>query len=1108
MLLPEFHCRRHLLLLSALPLFASVLATAAATYAWNRDVVGPSAWNVNTNWTPNTGFPNAVDDVADINNNISIDNQISLGETVTVGTLNIGDLSGNNKFTINSGGVLTFDVTAGSAMLVRTASGTGADTINAGINLNDDLTVTVNSGSGSLTLGGIVGGTGKSLTKAGPGRLMLGGANTYSGATYVNNGFVDFQSISLSGFGGGSGRNIHVAPGASVRRNTLDNAFLQRLVETTNEFTVMTGTTANNLDFSGSAGANLPNAFLGNWAGNGAKCEYSGILTPAADAYRLGSSTSAGLLGIRSVLAGSQGLIVGGNRVELVANNTFTGDTVIRAGARLFLGNNLALQNSALNLGTGADNLTGTFSCSAGTGTGPITGDTASPSPTFGGLKGSRNLLTAYNAASAGNNASVLPATNVTGFTLNVGVGTTCTYSGIIADFAPGTWLAKTGPGTQMLTATNTFTGAITVRGGTLGMTHFAPVTNLSVTIDSGAVLHLSLAVTNAVTNLVLNGISQPAGIYNSNNAAPYLAGMGSVVVLDFDFDNDGLPDAYELANTTPPSTTALTPDGDDDGDGLTNWHEFQLGTRANLADTDGDGLNDGAEMAGVGSRPPTNPLLADSDGDGLNDAVESNTGIWDSGSNTGTNPGKADTDGDGLKDGVESNTGVYVSSVNTGTNPLGSDSDGDGVGDWYEVEVCYTDPNNSTNKPAVPYPLPRPDGNPGATNKPVKVFLLMGQSNMVGQGNVDPTNTVGTLGYVVKQQGKFPNLLDANGNWSVRNDVLCKAVVYATFSGPLTAGQGSGSGTIGPELSFGHLMGYYFDEPVLVLKTCEGGKDLGYQLLPPGSPRYTNGAFTYAGYGDSPRKWTNGTTPIPDGTRGGEQYDKTVAAAKGVLSNFSTLYPNYAAQGYVIAGFVWFQGWNDIVDPVYPSRYETNLANYIKAIRAEFNVASNTPFVIAACGFNGWSASGSGLTVINAQLAMTDTNKYPEFAGNVKAVETRGYWRTVAESPADQGYHYNRNAETFLLVGDAVGRGMIELLSVGNPPPTIGAFGPLSGGSFSLSFSGPSGQNYRVLSSTNVALPLTNWNLLGVGAFGTGPVTFVDTAATNIQQYYRIQSP
>ena len=83
------------------------------------------------------------------------------------------------------------------------------------------------------------------------------------------------------------------ATGTGVRFNALSNTFLNRIVETSAEITVMTGSVSNNLDFSSSTGANLPNAFLGTWASNGAKMEYSGTLTPASDAYRLGAAAAA-----------------------------------------------------------------------------------------------------------------------------------------------------------------------------------------------------------------------------------------------------------------------------------------------------------------------------------------------------------------------------------------------------------------------------------------------------------------------------------------------------------------------------------------------------------------------------------------------------------------------------------------------------------------------------------------------------------------------------------------------------------------------------------------------------------------------------------------------
>jgi alpha-galactosidase len=618
--------------------------------------------------------------------------------------------------------------------------------------------------------------------------------------------------------------------------------------------------------------------------------------------------------------------------------------------------------------------------------------------------------------------------------------------------------------------------------------------TNSTVTVASGAVLRLDFAGTNTVSGLVLNGISQSSGVYNSTTVAPYLTGTGTLLVVLYDTDGDGIPDWWTMkyfGHLTGLAADKSRAQDDADGDGLTNLQEFQVGTNPTNYDTDGDTLLDGAEVAGAGSRPPTNPLLADTDGDGLSDLVESNTGTWVSAANTGTNPMKADTDGDGLKDGVESNTGSYVSTANTGTNPLLADTDGDGAGDWYEVAAVYTDPNNPSSKPSIPYPLPKPDGSTGATNKPVKVFILSGQSNMVGMGDVDPIDTSGTLSTIVKRQGKFPNLLATNGAWAARNDVLYKGVISDAWAGPLTVADGA----IGPELGFGHVMGYYLDEPVLLIKTSIGNRSLLWDCLPPGSPRFDYNGNTYAGYGDSPNSWPIGGGPSPFVWYAGKQYDDfflaeadmgapawaaaisypkdcqvrhngvvylsksahtsaddsepgvgangttywsvySVVNVTDILDNFATQYPQWAAQGFEIAGYVWFQGNKDLGEPG-ASRYETNLVPFIKQLRAYYanrysgKCSTNTPFVIATgCGDPG--TSGYGLVVANAQLAMNNTNKYPEFAGNVKTMDTRGYWRDVSVSPANQGYHYNRNAETYMLTGDALGRGMIGLLSAG----------------------------------------------------------------------------
>ncbi len=415
------------------------------------------------------------------------------------------------------------------------------------------------------------------------------------------------------------------------------------------------------------------------------------------------------------------------------------------------------------------------------------------------------------------------------------------------------------------------------------------------------------------------------------------------------------------------------------------------------------------------------------------------------------TNP-SLDGDGDGLSDADEVN--LYH------TNPLLPDTDGDGAGDWYEVIASFTNPTNPASKPNIPYPLPKPDNSTGATNKPVKVFILSGQSNMVGMGDVSPLGTAGTLSTLVKQQGKFSHLLDSGGNWSVRNDVWYRGVIAATGNTNLLVGQASSSTAIGPELAFGHVMGYYLNEPVLVLKSSQGGRSLGWDFLPPGSQRYTNGTTVYAGYGDSAATWAVGAAPpgppSANASYGGWQYDQcfltetnwaypgnssSVTNVTDVLDHWATQYPQWAAQGFEIAGFVWFQGWNDGLSYTtpYADRYETNLVELIKHLRSYYGnrypgkIKTNAPFVVATSGFNGWSASGNRLQVANAQLAVSNTNKYPGFADNVKTMETRGYWRDAAVSPnSKQDYHYWRNAETFLLVGDALGRGMIDLLGAG----------------------------------------------------------------------------
>lgn len=297
------------------------------------------------------------------------------------------------------------------------------------------------------------------------------------------------------------------------------------------------------------------------------------------------------------------------------------------------------------------------------------------------------------------------------------------------------------------------------------------------------------------------------------------------------------------------------------------------------------------------------------------------------------------------------------------------------------------------------------------------------------GLGWLARVDIPGTLSTVVKQDGKFPYLANDKGNWVERDDVWYKGVVTATADKWLSVGCGAGANNIGPELGFGHLLGDHHEEPVLILKASQGNRSLSWDFLPPGSERFEHEGRIYAGYKDSPDSWAKGTEPTPINWYAGKQYDDCFNAAHEVLRNFDSEFPQWKGRGYEIAGFVWWQGHKDQGSALHASRYEQNLVHLIKTLREEFK-APKAPFVVATIGFDGWKMEGNALTVAKAQLAVSgEKGKYPEFKGNVKTVETRDFWRAPELSPKNQGFHYNQNAETYMLVGEAMGKGMIQLL-------------------------------------------------------------------------------
>ena len=313
-----------------------------------------------------------------------------------------------------------------------------------------------------------------------------------------------------------------------------------------------------------------------------------------------------------------------------------------------------------------------------------------------------------------------------------------------------------------------------------------------------------------------------------------------------------------------------------------------------------------------------------------------------------------------------------------------------------------------------------------GAEKVPFQVTHLNERGR--GIGWVSRLDTPGTLHTLAKIQGKYPELLDAKGEWKSRDDFWYKGVVTARANQWLSVGCGANSNTLGPELGFGWVVGDHHDEPALILKASQGNRSLAWDFLPPGSERFEADGKVYAGYKDPKASWPIGTDPQPGSYHAGKQYDQCVRELKEVLADFDASFPHWAGRGYEIAGFAWFQGHKDAGNKVHTQRYEHNLVNLIKSLRKDFN-APNAPFVVATgCGSNG--RDGNARIIAEAQLAVDgDAGKYPEFKGNVKSVDVRDFFPDVNKSPKAEGYHYHLNGGTYYEIGKAMGTAMVELL-------------------------------------------------------------------------------
>lgn len=294
------------------------------------------------------------------------------------------------------------------------------------------------------------------------------------------------------------------------------------------------------------------------------------------------------------------------------------------------------------------------------------------------------------------------------------------------------------------------------------------------------------------------------------------------------------------------------------------------------------------------------------------------------------------------------------------------------------------------------------------APKKPLKIFILAGQSNMQGHAKV---STFEHLGMDPATKPMLDAMLGADGKPKVCDRVWISSIGCAGTdtkeqTGKLTAGFGASPEKIGPEFTFGLTMEKFTDAPILLIKTSWGGKSLNTDFRPPSAGPYVFNETQLAQFQKQGKDVAAMTAEKAKAT--GVYYRLMLDHVKKVLADLKRVVPDYdPAQGYELAGFAWFQGWNDMVDSgTYPNRdkpggydaYGTAMAHFIRDVRRDLG-APKLPFVIGVLGVGGPVAEYGAeekryaATHQNFRDAMAAPAKLPEFQGNVAAVLTEKYW-------------------------------------------------------------------------------------------------------------------
>jgi len=336
----------------------------------------------------------------------------------------------------------------------------------------------------------------------------------------------------------------------------------------------------------------------------------------------------------------------------------------------------------------------------------------------------------------------------------------------------------------------------------------------------------------------------------------------------------------------------------------------------------------------------------------------------------------------------------------------------------------------------------------PSFSTTALKVYILCGQSNMVGHAKVSVMENQLDMSHTRKRWAQFR--MGNNSGWTNNDNVYVHAVVDGkVVSGPLSVGFGGSSNEIGPEFAFGHKIAkYHKNDRVLLVKAAWGGKSLYRDFKSPSA------AFPTEDFMEEEHQGHYKGLSMEDYKKTfGVYYQNMMNHITTTLMNYSSILQPVSSQGtdakgkliptrYEVMGFVWFQGWNDQFSDYARNNYRENLINFIRDVRSDLK-QPNLPFVIGALGVGGLKKmrEHGPNKITEAQIAVS---QHEDFLNTVRTVSTAELWDEEAEEAfatwrtnpkkwakfgSDRPYHYLGSPFFFYNAGSAFAEAIIELL-------------------------------------------------------------------------------